>query len=57
MAEETASTQRDRKLAYRIALGYGEAAGQYLTSGILSAEASESAFWLKPTAQNPVTIH
>src|SRR5271166_150826 len=43
MAEETGTYINEiAKLAYRIRIGYGEAAGQYLTSGILSPKHPES---------------
>src|SRR5271154_285063 len=43
MAEETGAGMNEiAKLAHRIRIGYGEAAGQYLTSGILSPKHPEA---------------
>jgi len=59
MAEETgAGINEIAKLAHRIRLGYGEAAGQYLTSGILSLKHAESSVLVAAYQQKiPVTIH
>ena len=46
------------KLACRIRIGYGEAAGQYLTSGILSPKHPESSVLIEAYRRRiPVTIH
>jgi hypothetical protein len=59
MAEETGSCINEiAKLAYRIRIGYGEAAGQYLTSGILSPKHPESSVLIAAFRRRiPVTIH
>jgi len=59
MAEETGSYINEiAKLAYRIRIGYGEAAGQYLTSGILSPKHPESSVLIEAYRRRiPVTIH
>ena len=38
------------KLAQRLRMGYGEAAGQYLNSGILSPKHTGEAFWWRLTS-------
>ncbi|HEX8872346.1 MAG TPA: hypothetical protein VF758_06240, partial [Candidatus Acidoferrum sp.] len=46
------------KLAHRIRIGYGEAAGQYLTSGILRVRHPESSLLVAAYKQRiPVTVH
>ena len=46
------------KLAHRIRIGYGEAAGQFLTSGIIEVKYSESSVLVAAYKQRiPVTIH
>jgi hypothetical protein len=59
MAEETGSYINEiAKLAYRIRIGYGEAAGQYLSSGILSPKHPESSVLIEAYRRRiPVTIH
>jgi len=59
MAEETGFYINEiAKLAYRIRIGYGEAAGQYLTSGILSPKHPESSVLIAAYRRRiPVTIH
>jgi len=55
MAEETGFYINEiAKLAYRIRIGYGEAAGQYLTAASSRRSIRSPAFWLKPTgAESP----
>jgi hypothetical protein len=59
MAEETgAGINEIAKLAHRIRIGYGEAAGQYLTSGILSTKHPEASVLVAAYRQRiPVTVH
>jgi hypothetical protein len=59
MAEETGTYINEiAKLAYRLRIGYGEAAGQYLTSGILSPKHPESSVLIEAYRRRiPVTIH
>jgi hypothetical protein len=59
MAAETASGINEiAKLAMRIRIGYGEAAGQYLTSGIVTTRhADESVLVAAYRRRIPVTIH
>jgi hypothetical protein len=59
MAEETGTYINEiAKLAYRIRIGYGEAAGQYLTSGILSPKHPESSVLIEAYKRKiPVTVH
>jgi hypothetical protein len=59
MAEETGQYLNEiAKLAYRIRIGYGEAAGQFLTSGLLDAK--HAAFSVLVAAYKhriPITVH
>jgi len=59
MAEETGKTINEiAKLAHRIRIGYGEAAGQYLTSGILSPKSGEASVLIAAyRLRIPVTTH
>jgi hypothetical protein len=59
MAEETGETINEiAKLAHRIRIGYGEAAGQYLTSGVLSPKNGEASVLMAAyRLRIPVTIH
>src|SRR5271154_158320 len=59
MAEETgAGINEIAKLAHRIRIGYGEAAGQYLTSGILSTKHPEASVLIAAYRHRiPVTVH
>ncbi len=59
MAEETGTYINEiAKLAYRIRIGYGEAAGQYLTGGILSPKHPESSVLIEAyKCRIPVTVH
>src|SRR5271165_6452813 len=59
MAEETGVYINEiAKLAHRIRIGYGEAAGQYLASGILSPKHPESSVLMQAYKRRiPVTIH
>lgn len=59
MAEETGTYINEiAKLAYRIRIGYGEAAGQYLTSGILSTKHPQSSVLIEAYKRRiPVTVH
>jgi hypothetical protein len=59
MARETGSCLNEMaKLAHRVRIGYGEAAGQYLTSGILAPKHPESSVLIAAYRQRiPVTIH
>jgi len=59
MAEETGwGINEIAKLAHRIRIGYGEAAGQYLTSGIVSPRHPESSILVAAYQQRiPVTVH
>jgi hypothetical protein len=59
MAEETGSGINEiAKLAQRIRIGYGEAAGQYLHSGILEAKHLESSVLAAAyRLRIPVTVH
>jgi len=59
MAEETGKTINEiAKLAHRLRMGYGQAAGQYLTSGILSPKcASASVLMEAYRLRIPVTVH
>lgn len=59
MAEETGSGINEiAKLAYRIRIGYGEAAGQYLTSGIAAPKYPKLSVLVAAYKKNiPVTVH
>jgi hypothetical protein len=59
MAEETGfGINEIAKLAHRLRMGYGEAAGQYLTSGILAPRYPEISVLVAAYRQRiPVTIH
>jgi hypothetical protein len=59
MSEETGKYINEiAKLAARIRIGYGEAAGQFLTSGILNARHADSSVLMCAYQQRiPVTIH
>jgi hypothetical protein len=59
MAEETGEYLNEiAKLAYRVRMGYGEAAGQFLTSGILDAKFSDFSVLIAAYKHCiPVTIH
>jgi hypothetical protein len=59
MAEETGSGINEiAKLAQRIRIGYGEAAGQYLTSGIVETKHPESSVLAAAYKRRiPVTVH
>lgn len=59
MAQETGWCLNEiAKLAYRIRIGYGEAAGQYLTSGILEPKHPELSVLVAAYKKRiPVTIH
>ena len=59
MAAETGQYINEfAKLAHRIRIGYGEAAGQFLTSGIIEVKYSESSVLVAAYKQRiPVTIH
>jgi hypothetical protein len=59
MAEETGSNINEiAKLAHRLRLGYGEAAGQYLASGMLSPKnAGDSVLMEAYKLRIPVTVH
>ncbi len=59
MAQETGKYINEiAKLAYRLRIGYGEAAGQYLTSGILNPSHGESSVLMMAYRQRiPVTVH
>ena len=59
MAEETGSGINEiAKLAQRIRIGYGEAAGQYLTSGIVETKHPESSVLVAAYKRRiPVTVH
>lgn len=59
MAQETGLCLNEMaKLAHRIRIGYGEAAGQYLTSGILAPKHPDSSILIAAYRQRiPVTIH
>ena len=59
MAEETGwGINEIAKLAQRIRIGYGEAAGQYLTSGIVEAKHPESSVLAAAYKRRiPVTVH
>ncbi len=59
MAEETGRTINEiAKLAQRLRMGYGEAAGQYLSSGILSPKhRGESVLMEAYRLRIPVTVH
>jgi hypothetical protein len=59
MAEETgAGINEIAKLAHRIRIGYGEAAGQYLISGILSTKHPEASVLVAAYRHRiPVTVH
>ena len=59
MAQETATGLNEiARLAHRIRIGYGEAAGQYLTSGILSPRFPESSVLIAAYGLRiPVTVH
>jgi hypothetical protein len=59
MAQETGfGINEIAKLAHRLRMGYGEAAGQYLTSGILAPRYPEMSVLVRAYRQRiPVTIH
>src|SRR4029077_6133747 len=59
MAEETGKYINEiAKLAARIRIGYGEAAGQFLTSGILDAKYADSSVLVAAYKRRiPVTVH
>jgi hypothetical protein len=59
MAQETGwGINEIAKLAYRIRIGYGEAAGQYLTSGIVKLKYPELSLLVAAYQKNiPVTVH
>src|SRR6266853_1060201 len=59
MAAETSKYINEfAKLAHRIRIGYGEAAGQFLTSGIIEVKYSESSVLVAAYKRRiPVTIH
>jgi hypothetical protein len=59
MAEETGKYLNEiAKLAHRIRIGYGEAAGQFLSSGIIEAKhANSSVLAAAHERRIPVTIH
>jgi hypothetical protein len=59
MAEETGKYINEiAKLAQRLRMGYGEAAGQYLTSGILSLKHPEASVLVTAyKLRIPVTVH
>ncbi len=59
MARETGEYLNEiAKLAARLRVGYGEAAGQFLTSGILSAQhAASSVLVCAYNSRIPVTVH
>src|SRR6266566_5125748 len=59
MAEETGKYLNEiAKLAQRIRIGYGEAAGQFLTSGVIAAkEAASSVLAAAHKHRIPVTVH
>src|ERR1700760_1164463 len=59
MAQETGTCINEiARLAHRIRIGYGEAAGQYLTSGILSPKFPQSSVLVEAyKLRIPVTVH
>jgi hypothetical protein len=59
MAEETGRTLNEiAKLAQRLRMGYGEAAGQYLSSGVLSPKQSDESVLMQAyRLRIPVTVH
>jgi hypothetical protein len=59
MAQETGwGINEIAKLAHRVRIGYGEAAGQYLTSGIVTTKHPESSVLVAAYQQRiPVTVH
>jgi hypothetical protein len=59
MAEETGKGINEiAKLAWRIRIGYGEAAGQYLTGGAVNAKFPESSVLMAAYQKRiPVTVH
>ena len=59
MAEETGEyLNESSKLAHRLRMGYGEAAGQFLTSGILDAKFSDFSVLVAAYKHRiPVTVH
>src|SRR5438876_8981045 len=59
MAEETGKYLNEiAKLSHRIRIGYGEAAGQFLSSGILEAKHADSSVLVAAYKHRiPVTIH
>lgn len=59
MAEETGKYLNEiAKLAQRIRIGYGEAAGQFLNSGVIEAKHSESSVLAAAHKRRiPVTVH
>jgi hypothetical protein len=59
MAEETGKYLNEiAKLAHRIRIGYGEAAGQFLSSGIVEAKHADSSVLVAAYKHHiPVTVH
>lgn len=59
MAEETGKSINEiAKLAHRLRMGYGEAAGQYLTCGILSPKCGSASVLIEAYRRRiPVTVH
>jgi hypothetical protein len=59
MAEETGKYINEiAKLAHRVRIGYGEAAGQYLTSGLLPVKHSDASVLVNAYKMRiPVTVH
>ena len=59
MAQETGTCINEiARLAHRIRIGYGEAAGQYLTSGILSPKFSDHSVLIAAYRNRiPLTVH
>jgi hypothetical protein len=59
MAEETGRSMNEMaKLAHRVRIGYGEAAGQYLSSGILAPKFEEYSVLMAAYRHRvPVTVH
>jgi hypothetical protein len=59
MAEETGRSMNEMaKLAHRVRIGYGEAAGQYLSSGILAPKFEEHSVLMAAYRHRvPVTVH
>jgi hypothetical protein len=59
MAEETGSyLNESAKLAYRLRIGYGEAAGQFLNSGVIEVKYADSSILAAAhKLRIPVTVH